>query len=79
MDVNQSLFYRNVYEPVMYFSFADFPNATLHMKMLIEYLAWLKNGNFKKQKQCSLRPVPFHYTVRAPYMHLSQALTLGIP
>ena len=49
----------------MYFSFVDINNTTLHMERLTEYFASLKN-HFKKQKQHSLRSVPFHYTVSVP-------------
>ena len=51
----------------MYWSSVDFNNVALHMKMLTEYLASLKDGYLKKKKkQYSLRSPPFHYTVSVP-------------
>ena len=51
MDVYQSLFYRMSMNLFMYWSSVDFNNVALHMKMLTEYLASLKDGYLKKKKK----------------------------
>ena len=67
MDVYQSLFYRMSMNLFMYWSSVDFNSVALHVKMLTEYLASLKDGYLKKKKkQHSLRSPPFHYTVSVP-------------
>ena len=63
MDVYQSLFYRMSMNLFMYWSSVDFNNVALHMKMLTEYLASLKDGYLKKKKN-NILYVPLLFTIR---------------
>ena len=47
----------------MYWSSVDFNSVALHVKMLTEYLASLKDGYLKKKKK-NILYVPLLFTIR---------------